>query len=231
MRDISLPPLFTATPVASDPFGAARDKATLGCDAGLVTYHLSNDRMQAAIVFAPEVPLRDAMAILPICGVGFQNALGALAPPEVGVHLDWDGAIRLNGGTCGHLQAACSHNDPTQEPDWLIIGLDLRIWPDNAETGLTPDQTALFSEGCAEVDVNDLLEAWVRHTLVWVNRWSDEGAAPLHKEWSGIAHGIGQAVEKADLSGEFLGIDEHFGMLLRDGANTHMIPLTHLLEA
>jgi biotin-(acetyl-CoA carboxylase) ligase len=230
MRDISLPPLFKASSVAGDPFTAACDRAIQGCDAGLVTYQLSNDLMQAAIVFAPEVPLRDAMAILPICGVGFQNALGALAPPEVGVHLDWDGTIRLNGGKCGRLKAASSESDPAQEPDWLVIGLDLRIWPDNAETGLTPDQTALFSEGCAEVDANDLLEAWVRHTLVWVNRWSSDGTAPIHNEWSGLAYGVGEPVDINGISGDFLGIDEHFGMLVRNDANTHMIPLTHLLE-
>ena len=69
------------------------------------------------------------------------------------------------------------------------------------------------------------------HTLVWVNRWGDEGTAPLHKEWSGLVHGLGERVEMNGKSGDFLGIDEHFGMLVRDGANTHMIPLTHLLEA
>ncbi|MDP2738655.1 MAG: P-loop NTPase [Pseudorhodobacter sp.] len=36
-----------------------------------------------------------------VCAVGAQNALGALAPPESAVHLDWTGGIRLNGGHCG----------------------------------------------------------------------------------------------------------------------------------
>jgi len=230
VRDLSLPPLFTACPVADDPFGAARGKATQGCDAGLVTYHLGSDLMQAAIVFAPEVPLRDAMAVLPTCGVGFQNALGALAPPEVGVHLDWDGTLRLNGASCGHLRAAASHHAPEKEPDWLVIGLDLRIWPEDAETGQNPDQTALMSEGCADVDVSDLLEAWVRHTLVWINRWNDEGVAPLHKEWTGLAHGVDQPVTRGAVSGDFIGVDEHFGILVRNADGTRMIPLTDLLE-
>jgi len=230
VTEVSLPPLFTGVAVDSDPFGAARQQAMEGCDAGLVTYHLGNDRLQAAIVFAPEVPLRDAMAVLPICGVGFQNALGALAPPEVAVHLDWDGTIWLNGGRCGGLRAVCATDDPAQEPDWLVIGLGLRIWPDSVETGQTPDETALISEGCADVDAADLLGAWVRHTLVWINRWSDEGAAPVHKEWSGLAWGMGDDVHLQDRSGKFLGVDEQFGMLLREGSETRMIPLTTLLE-
>lgn len=230
MRDISLPPLFTSLPVSNDPFAAACTKAKVGCDAGLVTSRLGNDRLQAAIVFAPEVALREAMVILPICGIGFQNALGALAPPEVGVHLDWDGTIRLNGGKCGALRAASSESDPNVEPNWLVIGLELQIWPDNEETGLTPDQAALFSEGCADVDANDLLEAWVRHTLVWVNRWSEDGTAPIHKEWSGLAQGIGQPFKLGERTGDFIGIEENFGLLLRNKDGTHMTPLTHLLE-
>ena len=227
MTTINLPPLFSALAVNTDPFDAACAQAQQGCDAGLVTYHLGATNMQAAIVFAPEVPLREAMAILPICGVGFQNAFGALAPPEVGIHLGWDGTIWLNGGRCGALHAACATDDPKAEPDWLVIGLDLCIWPDSEDTGHTPDQTAMMSEGCAEVDVANLLEAWVRHTLVWINRWMDEGTAPVHKEWIGLAHGINEAVTDG---GTFFGVDEHFGMLVRREADTHMVPLTNLLE-
>ena len=227
MTTISLPPLFSALAVNTDPFGAACAHAKQGCDAGLVTYHLGATNMQAAIVFAPEVPLHEAMAILPICGVGFQNAFGALAPPEVGIHLGWDGTIWLNGGRCGALHAACATDDPKAEPDWLVIGLDLCIWPDSEDTGHTPDQTAMMSEGCAEVDVANLLEAWVRHTLVWINRWMDEGTAPVHKEWIGLAHGINESVTGG---GTFFGVDEHFGMLVRRETDTHMVPLTNLLE-
>lgn len=230
MRQITLPPLFTGLATGGDPVSVAREAALKGCDAGLVVYRLDGDQMQAAIVFAPDVALRKAMAILPICGIGFQNALGALAPPEVAVHLDWTGALRLNGAICGALRALCSTNDPAAEPDWLIIGLDLRIWPNSEETGHTPDQTALVAEGCADVDVAELLEAWVRHTLVWINRWQEDGNEPAHKEWTGLAHGINDSITLNGQTGTFIGLDEHLGMLLRTGTSTQAVPLTHLLE-
>ena len=78
------PPLLTGAQ-AEDPFAQACAEARQGCDAGLVLYNLGPSVLQAAIVFAPEVPLAQAMAMLPLCAVGFQNALGALAPPEVAV--------------------------------------------------------------------------------------------------------------------------------------------------
>ena len=54
-------------------------------------------------------------------------------------------------------------------------------------TDQTPDRTALFVEGCADVDPARLVESWARHTLAWIARWEDEGPRPLHAEWRGLA--------------------------------------------
>lgn len=226
------PPLFRGQAVTGqiDPFDKACVEAVKGCDAGLVVHNLGHSQMQAAIVFAPDVALQDAMVMLPLCGVGFQNALGALAPPEVAVHLDWDGGLRINGATCGAMRVAASGTDPEAEPDWLVVGLTLPLWPEDDDPGTTPDQTSLFAEGCADVDATALLEAWVKHTLYWINAWSHDGVAKLHKDWRALAFGVGEPAQMADHSGTFMGIDERFGMLLRDEKTTHLIPLTHLLE-
>jgi biotin-(acetyl-CoA carboxylase) ligase len=125
---------------------------------------------------------------------------------------------------------ASSGTDAAVEPDWLIVGLELRLWPESDDPGETPDQTALYAEGCADVQADALLEAWVRHTLVGINRWTDEGTVAIHTDWRGLAYGIGETAEVAGKSGTFLGVDERFGMLLRDADDTHLIPLTHLLE-
>lgn len=230
MSGPSFPPPFRALATAgADPFSVACSEARSGVDAGLVTYDITLDRLRAAIVFAPEVPLREAMIMLPICGISFQNALGALAPPEVSVHLAWHGDIRVNGAVCGALQVGASPQNADHEPDWLVIGLSLALWSDAAETGETPDQTTLFDEGCAEVDPTHLLEAWVRHTLVWINRWDEDGVKPVHDEWTGLAYGLGQASTYEDTPGKLIGVDENFGLLLQHGAQTEIIPITRNL--
>lgn len=233
MSTPTFPPLMSGHAVdgQDDPFEIACQKAVLGCDAGLVVYNLGNDQMSAALVLAPEVPLRQAMAMLPACGVGFQNALGALAPPEVAVHLEWGGTIRVNGARCGRLQVAASDITPDDVPDWLVIGLSLRLWPSSEDTGLTPEDTALYAEGCADVKAPELLEAWARHCLHWISRWSEPGGPKaLHGEWRGLAQDMGEDITQNGQNGTFLGVDEDFGMLLRDGDTTHLLPLTSLLE-
>ena len=231
MTEPTFPPLMSGLAVTgpNDPFETACNKALIGCDAGLVVYNSAADRLSAALVLTPDVALSKAVAMMPLCAVGFQNALGALAPPEVAVHLEWDGAIRINGARCGRFRMASSGTAPNDVPDWLVVGFTLPLLL-IGEGGETPDQTALFEEGCAGIEPDRLLESWARHSLNWIARWEEEGNAPLHAEWRGLAHGIGEPVETLGRKGTFLGIDEDFGMLLRDEETTYALPLTDLLE-
>lgn len=231
----TFPPLFTGEAVSgtTDPFEKACAKAMIGCDGGLLVHSVTPDQMRAAIVFAPETPLEQAMVALITCGVGFQNAMGALAPPEVSVHLGWQGDIYVNGGRAGRLRVAASGTDPAAEPDWLVVGLEIDLLPQsNGETGERPNETCLFMEGCGDVSPIRLLEAWSRHTLVWLNEVENDGPRALHGQWSGLAKGLGEEITLAVTetpTGTFVGIDEQFGMLLKNGSETQLIPLSRVL--
>ncbi len=233
----SFPPLFTGEAVSgsTDPFAKACAQAMIGCDAGLLVHSITPDRIRAAIVFAPETSLEDSMSAMIACGVGFQNAMGALAPPEVAVHLGWQGEIYINGGEAGRLRMGASDTDPKVEPDWLVIGLDLDLLPQaEGDTGERPNQTSLMMEGCGDISPIRLLEAWSRHTLVWLNDIESSGASALHELWRGLVTDLGDEVSlQVDgdaVTGTFLGADEQFGMLLRTGDNTRVIPLSSCLE-
>lgn len=228
----SFPPLLKGVAVSggTDPFAKACAMAALGCDGGTVIHNLQADKMRVAMVFAPEVALEAAMAMLPVCALGFQNALGVLAPPEVAVHLTWAGDIMVNGASCGRLQVAAATDDATAVPDWLVVGWQLTIYQTGESPGDNPDVTALYEEGCADVDPLHLLESWSRHTLVWINQWGDAGSAAIHREWMGLLQGVGDPVENAGFSGTFLGVDDQFGMLIRSADTTHLVPMSTLLE-
>lgn len=228
--DLTLPPLFAATavPLGQEVRAVAQAQAIIGCDAGSVFYQVRDNHLTCAIVFAPEVPLPQAGIVLPLCAVGFQNALGALAPPEVAVHLEWDGGLRINGARCGHLTMDAATTQDT--PDWSVITLDLPLWPSDQETGHTPDETTLYAEGCVDVDPHRLIEAWVRHVLVWITQWESGDTRNLHQTWRGLAYNIGEDITLGGVHGVFLGLDEDFGALIRTQTETTLVPLTHLLE-
>jgi biotin-(acetyl-CoA carboxylase) ligase len=232
-REPNFPPLIEGMAVSAEtcPFTKACAMAALGCDAGTLVHVITEDRLRAAIVFAPEVALEKAMAAYPACGAGFQNAFGALAPPEITLDLTWGGDILVNGAKAGGLRVAASTDDPNAEPDWLVVGIELRlIEHDVTDPGHLRDQTCLYEEGCAEVSPIELLESWARHTLLWVNRLTEGEIAPLHAEWRGFLYGIGEEIERSGIRGKFMGLDEDFGMLIRMGEKTTLIPLSDLLK-
>ena len=229
----TFPPLFTGEAVSgsTDPFAKACTKAIIGVDAGLLVHSITPDHIKAAIVFAPETPLEEAMVAMITCAVGFQNAMGALAPPEVGVHFGWQGEIYVNGGRAGRLRVAASDNDPAKEPHWLVVGLEIDLLPQgDGETGDRPNDTCLMMEGCGDISPIRLLEAWSRHTLVWLNDVQNDGPRALHEQWRGLVKGMGKEITIGGTTGTFVGVDAEFGLLLKTNGETRMTPLSSILE-
>ncbi len=229
------PPLLRGQMVVdgTDPLDAAIRAARAGTDPGLIVYDATDPVLKAAIVLAPESPLAGAMAMVLAASIGLADTIGALGPSETAVHFRWPGTILVNGARCGALRASASTSDPTEEPDWLVIALDI-AFAGSDEPGANPDQTALYNEGCGDLTPVQLLESWSRHMLVWINRWLDDGIRPLRTDWTGRAVGIGEEIT-LDLSGEphagiFVGLDDLGGMLLRRGKKTTLLPLTLMLD-
>ena len=137
--------------------------------------------------------------------------------------------MRVNGARCGAVRVATDARDPDAEPLWLVLGLTVPFARDAEAPGETPDETVLHEEGCGDVAPVALLEAWARHALLWISRWEDEGAAPLHREWEALSWEKGRTLRLRGRTGTFLGLDEGLGALIR-GEGTALIPLTDLLD-
>ncbi len=235
----SFPPLLKGeeTLPGMDPFAKAVASAALGTDPGLVCWARDATALRAALVLAPEAPLERAIGITFAVALGLGDALGALAPPEVAVHYVWPGTFKVNGADCGSMRAAASTSEPAAVPDWLVIGIEIPyLRPPSGpgaddEPGRRPDQTCLSEEGCIEVTPLMLLESWSRHTLVWINRWLDDGFQPLHAAWRERAWEMGEDLpDDSSGGGTFMGLDELGGMLVKTGTTTEIRPLTAMLE-
>lgn len=228
----SFPPMFRGEALRADmdPFTKAISSAMRGIDPGLIVWSEDTTTARAALVLAPEEPLKSAIGVVFAAALGLSDSLGALAPPEVAVHFVWPDRVKINGALCGHLSAAASTADADKEPNWVVVGIDVPLLPirDN-EPGSTPDQTTLAEEGCGEITVAELISSWSRHTLVWINRYVDDGMGPLHRAWRSKCDSIGEVIETPN-PGVFMGLDELGGMLLKDASGTHSFPLTKILE-
>ena len=95
-------------------------------------------------------------------------------------------------------------------------------------------RTTLADEGCGEVATIDLLEAFGRHFLAWINRWQEQGVEPVRKAWLGRATGLGKRVEvhlgDQVHAGTFEGLTETGALrLIRDGI-AQTIPLDEAMR-
>ena len=229
-RALEFPPLLTGIAVAGDPFVAALASVETEVEPGAVFHGVDPARLETAIVLAPEEPLATALRVSFAVTLGLNDALGALAPPEVGVHFVWPDRIKVNGAYCGSLKVAASTTDPEAEPDWMVIGLDVPlVLPRAAEPGHDPDHTALMDEGCGDLVLPDLIEAWGRHMMNWLHIYLTDGFENLHREWHARGDGVGGEITYPE-AGTFVGLDEHGGMILKTGDATRILPLTRLVQ-
>jgi BirA family biotin operon repressor/biotin-[acetyl-CoA-carboxylase] ligase len=95
-------------------------------------------------------------------------------------------------------------------------------------------RTTLADEGCGDVATIDLLEAFSRHFLSWINRWQEQGAEPVRKAWLARATGLGKRIEvrlgDQVHVGTFEGLTETGALrLIRDGV-AQTIPLNEAMR-
>lgn len=232
ITDPTFPPLLRGEKVSAtvDPFHKAISKASLGGDPGTVVYAERNDHLSAALILAPEIPLKDAVGVCHALMLSASDSLGALGPPELAVHFVWPLGLKVNGARCGEIRCAASTNDAEAIPEWLVVGLELPfIRPEAIEPGRHPDQTWLHEEGCIELTVPQVIESWARHSLVWLNTFTDEGYAKIQDHWRAKCDSLGEEVTYPD-TGTFVGTNERGDLLLRQDGMTHVHPLMQELS-
>ena len=79
--------------VPGDPWQAAIESAAKADgDPGTVFYAVDEATLRVSVLLAPEETLKDAMRASFAITLGFNDALGTLAPPEVALHLGWPDA-------------------------------------------------------------------------------------------------------------------------------------------
>ena len=91
--------------------------------------------------------------------------------------LRWPGTALVNGGECGSVRLAAPPGAAEDAvPDWLVVGMELRLaFPTGYEPGHAPDTTALAEEGFEGVGPADLTAAWARHLMAGLDEWQARG--------------------------------------------------------
>jgi biotin-(acetyl-CoA carboxylase) ligase len=188
MTELTLPRPYRAIVLGSgerDAPARARAMAAEGAGAGTLVWHPDPERLDCAVVLRPEETGEEVLPVVLVAALALSDAIGAVGPPAVALDLVWPGSVRVNGGLVGGIGVDLeSEADLRQIPEWAVLAADVRI---AAETGIEggerPDVTSLEAEGFAGVVARALAEAFARYLLVWMDRWQEQGLAPISRHW------------------------------------------------
>jgi BirA family transcriptional regulator, biotin operon repressor / biotin---[acetyl-CoA-carboxylase] ligase len=227
----TFPPPFRPTAVAAahDAFAAACAAAGSGAPDGALFWNRRLDRCDCAIALTPDEPLARSAQVAYIALLGLADALGALGPPMTALTFVWPDRLKVNGGLVGGIRFAAGKSGTAKVPAWLAVGVDVAVQgnPADPNPGRDPDRTSLHEEGFADVDAWRLHESFSRHFLTWINRWQDDGFAPVRAAWLSRAAPAGSAVALPlpgkPVAGIFAGLDDRGNLLLGKGANQRTV--------
>ena len=169
-----------------------------------------------SLIVRPDCSLAEAaqFSFLPALALG--EAIGSVGPALIEVTFKWPNDVLLNGRKAAGILLE-SKAGPDQSLEWLVMGMGVNVSSFPTETRLPA--TSLHFEGCAvSVTAVDLLEAFTRHLLSWINVWVEDGFAPVRKAWLRHAQGLSEEIEvrlpKETLRGTFTDLDETGALIL-----------------
>lgn len=172
--------------------------------------------LHCALVLRPDYSNTRCGQLAYVAALSAGSALGDHLSPMTGLRYGWPTDLFINDLRAGRLELASS--GPGSDPyEWLVLGvmINIALHPPNPE----PEEFAsVHASGAMDVTVADVLEDFARYFLHWINRWADEGFAPIARQWQIRANGIGEAIElhvaDAKLRGTFVELDEEGRLVL-----------------
>ena len=198
-----------------------------GGEAGLFVWRPAADRIDCAVLLRPEEDSAEIMPVVLVASLALLDAVGTAGPAAVASDLVWPAGLRINSGLAGGIALDLG---PGDSPDWAVLTATLRKTGESgAEGGERPDVTSLREEGFADVEDRDLVEAFARHVLVWMDRWEEQGLAPVARHWlhRARAHGADTVlmIGAELIAGSILDLDESGGLVLDTAKGRRVLPL------
>lgn len=138
--------------------------------------------LHAALVLRPGLPAATCAELSVAVMLALGRALADAVEPVTQLHYRWPNDVLLNNGKAAGvwLEGAGS----AEALDWLVLAWAVNTAEPPADLGF--EAAGVAPEGRVEApDPGTLLQAIARHLLAWIERWDEEGFAPLRASWCG----------------------------------------------
>lgn len=215
----NLPSLYVPVPVPSsdDVALAAARLAEDGAEEGTLIWTPGIEDAECAVeqspalrwclILRPDFKRVCADQLIYVTAVSVALAIAELAPPMTELRYGWPDTVHVNGLPAVRIRLSLAPGgDP---PKWQLLDVEVQEGILPAAAGDVP--LAAHAVTVAGMPTGALVEAFGRHFLSWLNRWADDGLAPVLRAWrlrveglneplvlqlpGGAVHGIATAID------------------------------------
>lgn len=212
----------------------ARGLARAGAEEGTLVWAAGSDRqdcesrmrdLHCALVLRPEDPLQVSAQLGLVAAVSLGHAIAERVSPLTELHYGWPSDVLLNHGKAARLTLSAAPTDP----EWVVLGTDVNL--QSAQDIQGPEVASVCQEGAVALSSARLLEDFSKHLLSWIDRWANDGFAPVRRAWLARAWGLHKPFEfqgrRGPIHGTFMDLDNGGGLILETTKGKHTIDLVN----
>jgi BirA family biotin operon repressor/biotin-[acetyl-CoA-carboxylase] ligase len=165
--------------------------------------------LHLGLVLKPEQPFDIACQVSLVATICTAMAISEQAEPMAELRYRWPNDVLLNRGKVAGITLSGSLGSGNI-PEWMVLGINVNVLDNPNSLGF--DSASMRGEGFESHDRVQLAETLCRQFLSWINRWADDGFAPIRKAWLMRARGdaLLQTIrlQDSEITGTFDDLDE-----------------------
>ena len=190
-----------------------------------------NRNLHCAIILRPQEDLETCCQLSLLATIAATMAMSRQAEPLQEFRYRWPNDVKLNQGKVAGI--TLSGRMSGSAVDWMVVALNVNVYEHPYSKGF--EAASMRGEGFPSFDRVQVLEAYSREFLSWLNRWSEEGFEPVRKAWLFKGYEKDDPVdielERSTISGTFQAIESNGAIRLATDGNTDTILLSDFFKS
>jgi len=172
--------------------------------------------LYASLILRPRCPIDRAAQLGFVAALAVGATLGSTLEKRLdGLCYKWPNDVLLRGRKIAGILLE-SELDEGEAPKFVVVGVGINLASSPRDTEFPA--TSIAEENLGTVSPGAALEGFARHFQAWVERWREEGFAPIRAAWRAQAMALGELIrvrlDHATLHGRLIDIDQHGALLL-----------------
>ena len=172
--------------------------------------------LYASLILRPQCPLDQAAQLSFVAALAVGDTLTSTTQKQLdALSYKWPNDVLLRGRKIAGILLD-SELGGGEVPEFVVVGVGINLLSSPRNTEFPA--TSIAEEDLGTVSPAAALEGFARHLQAWVERWREEGFAPIRAAWRAHAMALGEPIrvrlEHATLHGRLIDIDQHGALLL-----------------